>query len=107
MPGVPPLAASLLGGRTPALLKCKWQWVRLLVKPPGAPGPVECAWALEAEGLSSRPDSALTGWATLDKPLNFFELQLLHLQNGDNKAIYFSICRGGAMSMGTVQAQCK
>lgn len=51
-----------------------------------APGSVERAWVLEAEDLSSRPDSALTGQATLAKWLS----QLLQLQNGDNKAaIYF------------------
>lgn len=74
--------------------------MRLLVKPLGALGLVECAWPLEVEGLSSRPDSALTGWATLNKSLNFFELQLLHLQNGDNKAIYFSILLWGCDEYG-------
>lgn len=35
------ISASLLEGRPGVLLKCKWHWVRQLVKPPRAPGPVE------------------------------------------------------------------
>lgn len=48
---------------------------------------MERAWVWEAEDLSSRPDSALTGQATSAKWRN----QLLHLQNGDNKAAIYCI----------------
>lgn len=65
-------------------MRGKLHWVRPLVQ--RAPGSVECAWALAVKVLSSRPDAALTGRATLAKRLNLSELQLLHLQNGDNKA---------------------
>lgn len=69
---------------------------------------MEEARAWVGEGLSSGPDSALTGRATLAKWLNLFELQLLHLQNGGNKAvIYFIGLLWGAMPVGTVQAQWK
>lgn len=72
-----------------SLLRGKLHWVRPLAQ--RAPGSVERAWALAVKDLSSRPDAALTGRATLAKRLNLSELQLLHLQNGDNKAVIYFI----------------
>lgn len=72
-----------------SLLRGKLHWVRPLAQ--RAPGSVERAWALAVKDLSSRPDAALTGRATLAKQLNLSELQLLHLQNGDNKAVIYFI----------------
>lgn len=48
---------------------------------------MERAWVWEAEDLSSRPDPALTGQATSANWGN----QLLHLQNGDEKAAIYCI----------------
>lgn len=81
-------------------MKCKWHWVRQLVRPPRAPGAVECAWALECEGLSSGPHSAPTGQATLGESQKILELPLPCRQNEDNKALSFTSMPWGSSGGG-------
>lgn len=102
----PAIRASLSGGEASGPVEMQTASGEAL-KPPRAPGSRECARALECEGLSSGPHSALQvrqPWASLGTSLSFGGLacKMRIIRPSASPA-----CRGGAMSVGTFRAQYK